>query len=69
MISSRARSSRNSCVSGNKCEIKKLEILLNEYYKEPVNEKFEDSTEAILRTIHSEDKDVNSTDDSGKDEN
>ena len=31
--------------------------------------KNEDSTEAILKTIHSEDKDVNWTDDSGKDEN
>ena len=69
MISSRARSSRNSCVSGNKCEIKKLEILLNQYYKEPVNETFEDATEALLRTIHSEDKDVNSTDELGEDEN
>ena len=67
---------RNSCVSdschgrsdSNKDKIKKLEILLNEYYKEPVNGKFEDATEAILRTIHSDDEDVDSTDDSGEDE-
>ena len=65
MISSRARSSRNSCVSGNKCEIKKLDILLTK----SLLMKNEDSTEAILKTIHSEDKDVNWTDDSGKDEN
>ena len=36
------------------------------YYKEPVNGKFEDATEAILRTIHSDDEDIDSTDDSGK---
>ena len=56
------------CSDSNKGKIKKLEILLNEYYKEPVNGKFEDATEAILRTIHSDDEDVDSTDDSGEDE-
>ena len=57
------------CSDSNKDKIKKLEILLNEYYKEPVNGKFEDATEAILRTIHSDNEDVDSTDDSGEDEN
>ena len=56
------------CSDSNKGKIKKLEILLNEYYKEHVNGKFEDATEAILRTIHSDDEDVDSTDDSGEDE-
>ena len=52
----------------NKGKIKKLEILLNEFYKEPVNGKCEDATEAILRTIRSDNEDVDSTDDSGEDE-
>ena len=56
------------CSDSNKDKIKKLEILLNEYYKEPVNGKFEDATEAILRTIHSDDENVDSTDDSSEDE-
>ena len=56
------------CSDCNKGKIKKLEILLNKYYKEPVNGKFEDATEAILRTIHSDDEDLDSTDDSGEDE-
>ena len=56
------------CSDSNKGKIKKLEILLNKYYKEPVNRKFEDATEAILRTIHSDDEDVDSKDDSGEDE-
>ena len=56
------------CSDSNKGKIKKLDILLNKYYKEPVNGKFEDATEAILRTIHSDDEDVDSTDDSGEDE-
>ena len=57
------------CSDSNKGKInKKLEILLNEYYKVPVNRKFEDATEAILWTIHSDGEDVDSTDDSGEDE-
>ena len=50
------------CSDSNKGNIKKL---ANEYYKAPVNGKFEDATEAILRTVHSDD---DSTDDLGKDE-
>ena len=56
------------CSDSNKGKIKKLEILLNECYKEPVNGKFEDANEAILRTIHSDDEDVDSIDDLGEDE-
>ena len=56
------------CSDSNKGKIKKLEILLNKYYKEPVNGKFEDTTEAILITIQSDDEDVDSTDDLGEDE-
>ena len=56
------------CSDSNRDKIKKLEILLNKYYKEPVNGKFEDATEAVLRTILSDDEDVDSTDDSGEDE-
>ena len=54
-----------NCSDSNKGYIKKLEILSNEYYKVPVNGKFEDATEAILRTVHSDD---DSTDYLGKDE-
>ena len=57
------------CSDSNKGKIKKLEILLNEYYKEPVTGKCEDTTEeAILRTIHCDDEDVDSTDDLGEGE-
>ena len=55
------------CSDSNKGNIKKLEILLNEYYKEPVNGKFEDATEAILRSIHSDDEEVDATVNSGED--
>ena len=58
-ISSSARWSRNSCVSECCHGLHRQQ--------QPVNGKFEDT---ILRTIHSDDEDVDSiiTDDSGEDE-
>ena len=49
----------------NQAKIKKFELLFNDYYQEPVNGKFDDATNAILKTIHSDDEDEldDSTDD------
>ncbi len=41
--------------------INKYETLVNEKYKEPVDGKFEDATDAILRKLKEDDDDVDST--------
>ena len=48
----------------NQAKINKFEALFNECYQEPVNGKFADATDDILKTIHSDNEldELNSTD-------
>ena len=54
----------------NQAETLKVEVLFNDYYQEPVNGNFDDATNAILKTIHSDDEDElnDSTDDEEDDD-
>ncbi len=49
----------------NQAKIEKFEILFNEYYQEPVDGKFADATDAILKAICSDDEldELDSSDD------
>ena len=54
----------------NQAQILKNEVLFNDYYKEPVKRTFDDATNAILKTIHSDDEGEldDSTDDEENDD-
>ena len=54
----------------NQAKFLKIEVVFNDYYQEPVNGNFDDATNAILKTIHSDDEDQldGSTDDEEDDD-
>ena len=41
----------------NQVKIFKIQFLFNDYYQQPVNKNFDDATNVILKTIHSDDED------------